>query len=1194
MVSRPSRMQEQRDIQSTPKGAAVMFTPARGTLILIAAAIVGAWAPRLAAADGARQLFTVSFPREGANVLVPVRLTHRLGESPLSLQQIDLSGRSLGAFPVVSAGPGEAIAVLPAGPGGRRVFWLTAAPVPAGGAGGVRLAGMTVTAHAYVAHFSPDRGGIMDALRVTAPDGAPVEVLGAGGVQWNWTGTPGRSSQPACGACPVRVLESGPARCVVETTAANVCAPGDAFTVTTTLYPDCIDQHYQYHHTALFQTSALKLWCFLSPKGYHPGYRIGQTTPKTALLKAGNPTWTQDPLYVDLTFDDPASFGLGFIGLQGCKRIYVNDVAGSAQEHNLFVDATGYNGKMQDVTGDVDEWIRLVPHLGGPEGWAATRALAIAPRVVALGVQAPGGPLPDSDNDGLDDLAELRLGTNPLVADTAGDGIPDGRNPHPLQHVNPAAAISPAPPGPLAPPVAAACPQPTARIETIGGRPMIVVNGKPFGPMTYTLPGDYTLDYLKPFAQADMRIFSVYTDGGFSNPGAQGMAHLDQQMKVILAANPSAYVIVRPMYIETPEAWAKAHPDDLLTSADGSTLMKDSRAAKDGKPHYTFASEVWKRDVGEALRRLIDHVRQSPYGGRVIGYFIGAGYPTEEWIYAQWGPDYSPAMKDAFRRFLIRRYHGSVVALRAAWQDEEADFATAGVPSEEEWTGTTSGDLWDPAQGCKVADYLRCHNETEAEKVEYLSRVVKAATGGKALCGFWYLNLACISHHFSGHQALEKMLSCPTVDLFGAPPPYENRDLDSDCPLRSVVESVNLHGKMWYVNQDTRTHFADHENDQYGRPPDMAGSLSNLTRDFASLLLRGAQGEWYEMGNWYHDPQILDRMRRLQLIGRLQPAYSAPLHSGLAVVVDEDSLFRSSRELGYELLERLRTNELSRLGVPTEFYFLGDLARPDMPQFRCYLFLNAFSLDAKRRALLKRVTERQGTTAIWLYAPGVLDPGDPAGAAEARMAALTGIKLRLKPERHTLAMRPVAGHPLVAGLPPDRTLGQWDFKIRCTFGVYPDKPQDPGPVAHCPTVYADDAQAAPLARYADGGEVGYCAKRMGGHTSVFFGSPAISGDLLRRILKWSGVHVYDDSTDVDYVSASLLCVHALHDAPQVVRFPRPVDVYDLIADREVARDVTEVNLNLRRLDTGLYWYGKLSEFSPEWARAKREQAAEVG
>lgn len=1144
------------------------------------------------AAGGNRQIFTISLPAppDRGSVLVPVRLSHRLGAPARSLTELDPKYNSRATFPVLSDGADEATVLLPSRPVGRRIFWLSTDPPPRTTTQ-VHLDGTTVTTRTYVARLDPDRGGILESLTLITRDGRRIEILGKGGMQWNWTGSTHRAAQSSCGPVDVRVLEAGPLRVCIQTIAQDVGAPGNTFTVTTYFYPDCIDQHYSFRHKTTFQTSALKLWCFLSVKGYRPGYAAGHATPPTPLRRSGQPVWVQDPLFVDMTFDDPDGFGMGFIGLRGCRRVYFNDVGGTDQEHNLFVDATGYTGQLQDVTADVDEWIRLVPHGPGPAAWMVTRALAIPPKVQALGVQISGGPMPDSDRDGLDDLAELRRTTNPLAPDTDADGTPDDADRNPLQHANPKAAESPMPRGPLAPPVATDRPQAAARVQIVAGNPTITVNGQPFGPMTFTQSAGYTLDYLRPFVAADLRIFSVYTDGGFSRPGEEGLAHLDRQMATILAANPKAYVIVRPMYVETPEAWAREHPEELLTYEDGNTLIAEPGVPGPGKPHYSFASEVWKEEVARSLRRLIDHVRRAPYADRVIGYFIGAGYPTEEWIYAIWGPDYSPAMQAAFRRFLIRRYNGSVRALRTAWKDPEADFATARPPSRDEWQATNFGDFWDPALGCKVADYLRCHNETVAEKVEYFSRVVKAATGGQALCGFWYLNLACISHHFGGHQALEKMLPCPTVDLFGAPSPYENRDLGSDAPLRSVTDSFKLHGKVWYSNTDTRTHLAAPDQDQFGRPPDLAGSLSLLTRDFASLLCRGAQGEWYEMGEWYRGPEILGLMRRLQLIGRLDPQYASPLRNGLAVMVDEDSLFRSSSQLNFELLERLRTNELCRLGLPVDFYFIGDLSLPQMPRYRCYLFLNAFSLDAARRQIIRKTIEREGVTAIWLYAPGLLDPGDPRPAHEARMSALTGIRLRLRPERRVLAMRPVGDHPIVADLPPDRILGQWDFKIRCSFGVLPSKPADPGPVAHAPVAFSDDPQATPLARYVEGGETGFCIKRIGNRTSVWFGSPALAADVLRSVLQFAGLHIYDDSNDVIYISRNFLAVHSAHDPPQLIRFPRPVDVYDLLADRPVAQKVTQVHLNLPRFATGLYFYGSLEDFLPEWHRCQEEQAA---
>jgi hypothetical protein len=1151
--------------------------------------------------DAPRQLFTVTFPPETEPAVVPVRFVHSLTRPGVALTEVDADGRPTRTSPATFVQEGEAVALIATQPAGRqRVFWLEARDNP-NYQPEVRLEErFHVIARTYEARVDPARGGVLASLAWWSPDGRRVETLGPGGMQWNWTGSPGKADQPSQGAVPIEILESGPVRVVLRTTARDVLGAGNTFTVTSTFYPDGVDLHYEFHHETTFQTSALKLWCFLSPQRYRPGFKAGHTTGRTPLLQSGKPVWTPDPLFVDMTFDDPDGFGLGFIHLNRLGSVYMEDAAGGSDTNNLFLDATGYNGQMQDVTADVDEWIRLVPHGPGPDAWRVSRTFAVPPQVRALGIQPPGGPRPDTDADGLDDLAELRARTNPLAADTDGDGLPDGRDPQPLRHAHPEEAMVPPPlpppsqggerENPLAPPTPTVRPQANAEVRDHRGAPTIFVNGRPFGPITFTLPGDYTVDYLKPFAAADLRIVSIYTDGGFSRPGDEGLAHLDQQMKVVLEANPGAYVFVRPMYIETPEAWAQ-HPTELFTFFDGTARIKDGGPAKgnEGQPHYTFASEVWKADVGRALRRLVDHVRQSWYSDRVIGYFLGAGYPTEEWIYPGWGPDYSPAMAAAFRRFLIRRYRGSVAALRAAWNDAEADFATAAPPPPEEWQAPNAGDFWNPDRGTRVADYFRCHNETEAEKVEYLSRVVKAATGGQALCGFWYLNLACISHHFSGHQALEKMLGCPTIDLFGAPSPYENRDLGSDAPLRSVTESVRLHGKVWYSNTDTRTHFAEASQDQFGRPSDMAGTLSILTRDFASLVTRGVQGEWYEMGSWYHDPQIYDLMRRLQFIGRLSLRFPRSLPGGLAVIVDEDSLFQTSGTLNFECLERLRTNELSRLGVPVDFYFLDDLAHPNTPRYRCYLFLNAFALSSARRALVRRTVDRPGTTAVWLYAPGLLRPDRPPALSADGMEELTGLCLRFQEERRVLAMRPVGPHPLLDGWPPDRILGQWEFQIRCNFGVFPNQPVDPGPVAHSPVVYADDPEATVLARYADGGEPSFCVKEAAGRKTVWFGSPAISSDLLRRILQWSGVHVYDDSNDVIYLSPNLLAVHAAHDPPQVVRFPTAVDVYDLLREEMVAQRITEVHLNLPRLGTGLYFYGDLKTLRRELAQVRTDR-----
>ena len=71
-----------------------------------------------------------------------------------------------------------------------------------------------------------------------------------------------------------------------------------------------------------------------------------------------------------------------------------------------------------------------------------------------------------------------------------------------------------------------------------------------------------------------------------------------------------------------------------------------------------------------ALRTIIQHIEQSDYGDRIIGYQL-SGQKTEEWYHwsmncAALG-DYSTHMQQAFRNWLQDRY-GDSRQLSKAWQ----------------------------------------------------------------------------------------------------------------------------------------------------------------------------------------------------------------------------------------------------------------------------------------------------------------------------------------------------------------------------------------------------------------------------------------------------------------------------------------------------------------------------------------------
>ena len=49
-----------------------------------------------------------------------------------------------------------------------------------------------------------------------------------------------------------------------------------------------------------------------------------------------------------------------------------------------------------------------------------------------------------------------------------------------------------------------------------------------------------------------------------------------------------------------------------------------------------------------------------------------------------------------------------------------------------------------------------------------------------------------------------------------------------------------------------------------------------------------------------------------------------------------------------------------------------DLARPDMPEYKLYIFLNTLYLTSAERSVIKKRVQGDNKVAVWIYAPGVL------------------------------------------------------------------------------------------------------------------------------------------------------------------------------------------------------------------------------
>jgi hypothetical protein len=492
-------------------------------------------------------------------------------------------------------------------------------------------------------------------------------------------------------------------------------------------------------------------------------------------------------------------------------------------------------------------------------------------------------------------------------------------------------------------------------------------------------------------------------------------------------------------------------------------------------------------------------------------------------------------MVEAFRKWLRRHYGDDAEALRIAWGDLGVDFDIAQIPSREARLAVDDFAFRDPRKSRPVVDYGICFSEVFADGITHFARVVKEVTHREWICGVFYGYLVYggmfpYTLQNSGHRAIERVLHCPDVDLLAAPYSYNDRGLGGDSTPMSVVDSVHLHGKLWFNEDDNRTHLAGPEAGDFGRTNDLQGTLAVLQRSFAQTLTKGAGLWWFDMtGGWYDQPEIARCMRRMREIAELSnnPDRGHPSEEGLAVILDDSSPLYMT--LGDRVIRPLITKqvscELGRIGAPYHTYLVDDLADPAMPEYRCYLFLNTFHLTKAQRQVIDNRVRRDGKVAVWIYAPGFIEEElSVEGVSE-----ITGIQVGVADVESDLHVHPVNfDHPITANLPRGLRFGT-DNLI--------------GPV-----FYGDDPSTTTLGMLTylyTRTRPGLCLKSFTDWTSIYIAAPMVPACLLRGIVRFAGIHLYSEGDDVLYADGRFLTLHTRYPGRRWICLPRQCDVYDL-------------------------------------------------
>lgn len=635
---------------------------------------------------------------------------------------------------------------------------------------------------------------------------------------------------------------------------------------------------------------------------------------------------------------------------------------------------------------------------------------------------------------------------------------------------------------------------PLVEIKPLGGDPALFVNGEPVAPFFVSVVGRAQHAQQREMGVAGIHLFSDW----FGASGASDLGHVapdkydyiafDRYFAETLAADPDAWFLPH-IGVTPPMWWQQAHPEELCVYADG------------GHGPQSFASRRWRNETAADLRRLLAHLQSAPYADRILGYIPYSGY-TAEW--QSWGlwrnryGDYSKPAQEAWRRWLQKRYGPGSPRIHIP-------LPTLARRHHGRW-----GALRDPGRERTVIDYYQFLADLTADCIEYWAHVVKEATHGRSLCGtyYGYLTEHGQRQQDSSHLALHRVLDCPDVDFLMSPPRYTDRNLGGAAGFMSATESVRLHGKLWLSEADYRTHLSA-PGSGYGRVADPAGTKAVLWREVANVLTRRTAVTYMDMvGGWLAGPEVTGELGKMRAALASSLKNRRPFHGEVAVVIDERSFTYTTamHPLVADLSLHSLTN-LPRVGAAWDLYLLDDLGDPDLPPHKLYLFLNAFKLDDRQRALLHSRLTREHATAVWIYAPGLY--GQQTAGTEP-MEAVTGIPLVRQTWNKPLRVTAADG-TLLAG----------------------------GDTVVDPVFLARDAHAEVLGVMEGTSLPGIVRRRFADWTSVFSSAPRLTPAFLRRLARDAGCHLYLTTGDPLFVDNGYLGLHAATSGRKTLHLRRP-------------------------------------------------------
>ena len=215
-----------------------------------------------------------------------------------------------------------------------------------------------------------------------------------------------------------------------------------------------------------------------------------------------------------------------------------------------------------------------------------------------------------------------------------------------------------------------------SRIQFVGNRPMISINGELRSPIAYTtyFPecGQWS-DFIKSghrmfFVNVSFTDLPINNVTGFSpfrigvfETDVPDYSEFDETVRRIVAECPDALIFPR-INIAMPRKWIAEHPYETVTTPSGN--------------RESLFSDLFLNDGATLLKKLLCHIRSAEFSDKIAGYQLCGG-TTQEWFPHDLFGSYSQMGMDKFKKWAFEKHGIEDINI-----PEKSDF-DIGINTEE-------------------------------------------------------------------------------------------------------------------------------------------------------------------------------------------------------------------------------------------------------------------------------------------------------------------------------------------------------------------------------------------------------------------------------------------------------------------------------------------------------------------------------